>query len=357
MSDTAASTPAATTATTAASAAAPAVAAPPAPGQSLTPQAPNPIAESLLRQTDAMTDELRKAKEQVAAMQAKLKEEEEARKQSETKYAQYKAQYAEEQKAKGQEFVAALKAQLEAEGRQLSDAQAQAYLETFLDPERKNTAANLWAQHQHGIKVAASKKAAEEELRKLKEEQEELKKTIAKANGNLNQGLRTSYASAVGSAHGNNDDTVDAGVTVNASARSRAGGADGRQLAPGEVGVSKAALTELPFLRECGFSGGFTVLASNASTGDPELQALRSTVPAAPGHRLLYDPITRECNFPNSCRNWHPAIMGWLVNESGLLHSDVSNMTNVGDSKIFPNKELRVDAGMNSTVGVVNDKE
>lgn len=326
-------------------------AATPTPGQSLTPQNPNPSAESLLRQADAMTDELRKAKEAMAQMQARLAQEEEARKSTETKYAQYKAQYADEQKTKADEFVAALKAQLEAEGRSLSDAQAAAYRETFTDPERKNVAANLWAQHQHGVKVAASKKAAEEELRKLKEEQEELKKSLAKASNTMNNGLRSSYADAVSSAH--NDDTVDAGVTVTASASSRT-----RQLNAGEVAVSKAALSELPFLRECNFSGGFTVTASNAATGDPELQALRTSVQAAPGHRLLYDPLTRECNFPNSARNWHPAIMGWLINESGLVHADVSNMTVVGDSKKYPNKELRVDGGLSTTVGLVTvDKE
>jgi hypothetical protein len=118
--------------------------------------------------------------------------------------------------------------------------------------------------------------------------------------------------------------------------------------------VQAPSVPELPFLKEAGISGGFSVTASNALTGEPELRAMQSYVPVAASHGLMFDSQTKEMNFPYSMRHVHPALFGWLTGPSGLVNADVSHLTHVTDSKMFRNEEQRVDTGFSSLVTATN---
>lgn len=328
----------------------------PAPGQSVTPN-PNPSAENLLRQVDSVHSKLEETQKERSAALARAQELEAKNRAMEERLARQAKIYADKAEPMFKEWLASFEANLAAEGRPaLSEDTKAQYRQAFTDPDLEDRRSELWANHQQTVKLAASRKALEDRLKEQEAEQARLKDEVAKANQKLDSGLRSGYAetitaSARTNSANNNNDTEE--VNVTASGRARGPGAAARSLAPGEIMVAAASVAELPFLKKAGFSGGFSVTASNASTGEPEYRAMRATVRAAPSHSLLYDPETKDINFPRSIRYSHPAIFGWLMNESGLLHTDVSHMTHVTNSKEFPNLEQRVDTVMGgNTVGL-----
>lgn len=320
----------------------------PATGQTLTPAA-NPSAEQLLRQADTISQSLNEAKQREAQLLAKLKALEDDNTQTKQRWEAYKAQYASEQKPKADEYAKAFKEAAESQGQTIDEQSMKAIYATFSDPDYKHRADQMWAQHQHQLKVAASRKAEQEELRALKEKSQKLEEQLSKATQIMQSGMRSSIVDAV--SHDN--DTVDAAtVSVGASGRA-ASSAVARQLNAGECMAVKAAVPELPFLKECGFSGGFSVTASNAATGEPEYMAMRATVKAAPNHRLKFDPKTKEPNFPNSMANWFPHIWGYMTSpECGLVDAEVGHMTHITDSKKWPTKEQRVDTQFAGAIGL-----
>jgi hypothetical protein len=261
--------------------------------------------------------------------------------------------YAEKAEPMFKEWLANFESNLASEGRPaLSEETKAQYRQAFTNPDLEERRAELWANHQHNVKVTASRKALEDKLKEQELEQARLKEEVAKANQKLGSGLRAGYAETIAAA-------AEETVAVNASGgRARGPGGASQALAPGEIMVAAPSVAELPFLKKAGFSGGFSVTASNASTGEPEYRAMRSApVRAAPAHSLLRDPETKDINFPRSIRYSHPAIFGWLMNESGLLHTDVSHMTHVTNSSVFPNIEQRVDTVMGgNTVGLTATK-
>lgn len=333
-------------------------AAAPAPGASITPT-PNPAAESLLRQVDSVhtkMEELQKARAADAAraqeLEARARELEEKNRTHEARFAHQAKIYAEKAEPMFKEWLADFEKNLAAQGRPpLSEEKKAGYRQAFTHPDYESSRDELWAQHQANVQVTASRKALEEKLKEQELEQARLKEEVAKANQKLGSGLRSGYVETIAaSARNTTDETEDTNVGVTASGRARGPGGSARALAPGEIMVAAASVAELPFLKKAGFSGTFSVTASNASTGEGEYRAMRSApVRAAPEHTMLRDPESKDINFPRSIRYSHPAIFGWLMNESGLLHTDVSHMTHVTNSKEFPNIEQRVDTVMGGT--------
>jgi hypothetical protein len=327
------------------SVAAPAAAATVAPGQSITPT-PNPNAESLLRQVDSFNSKLEETQKEKALALARAEELSNRNREMEARLARHAKAYEVKAEPMYQEYIKSFEANLAAEGRPpLDEATKKQYRQAFVDPDLEERRAELWANHQQTVKLAASRKQLEDRLQQQEAEQTRLKDEVAKANQRLSSGTRSSYAEAIQA----DNETIE----VTASGRARGPGASAHALSAGEIMVAQASVSELPFLKKAGFSGTFSVMASNASTGEPEYRPLRSTVTPAPVHSLLQDTDTKNFNFPRSIRYSHPAIFGFLAAESGLLHADVSNMTYVTDSKVFPNQELRVDTAMGgATVGL-----
>jgi hypothetical protein len=318
-----------------------------APGQSVMPN-PDPKAEGLLRQVDSMNSKLEETQAREQALAAKNRE-------MEARLLRHAKAYADKAAPMYEEWIKGFEANLAAEGRPpLNEATKAQYRQAFIDPDLEDRRAELWANHQQTVKLAASRKVMEERLKEQEAEAARLKDEVAKANQKLGSGLRSGYVEtiAASAASGGANDTEET-VGVTASGRARGPGGSSRALSAGEILVNAPSVGELPFLKKEGISGGFSVTASNASTGEPEYRAMRASVMAAPPHALLHDPETKDLNFPSSMRYSHPAIFGWLMNESGLLHADVSHLTNVMDSKVFPNIEQRVDTMLGgNTVGL-----
>jgi DNA-binding transcriptional MerR regulator len=326
MADTSAPAP-----TGAAPAAPAAAAAAPAGGQSITPNA-NPSAEGLLRQADSLTEKLMETQKRLQAAEAKAAQEAEERRRAEVRWNEYSTNYAKLNQPRGEAYVK----HMEEKGVPLDDATKQMYLATFTKPEHEVHANRFWTEMQQDLKVAASRKAQDEKLAAMEAEQKRLQDALNKATQTMSNGLRANYADALAAATPGPETTS---VNVAASAGGRPA------LPPGHVFVQPPSAPELSFLREAGISGGFSVTASNATTGEPELRAMKSSVPVAASHGLMFDPESKEMNFPYSMRHVHPALFGWLAGSSGLVHADVSHLTHVTDSKIFRNEEQRVDGG------------
>lgn len=314
----------------------------PAPGQSITPNA-NPSAEGLLRQADSLTEKLLETQKQLQAAQAKAAQEAEERRKSEERWNQHVANYAAINKPRGEAYVK----HLEEKGIALDDATKQMYIKTFSMPEHEKHANQFWEGMQKDISVAASRKAQDEKLAALEAEQKRLQEALNSATNSISKGLRSNYVDALAAATPG-PETSTIGVS--------ASGANRTTLPPGHVMVQAPSVQELPFLKEAGISGGFSVTASNAATGEMELWAMQSSVMAAPSHGLMFDPMTKEMNFPYSMRHVHPALFGWLSGDSGLAHADVSHLTHVTNSKLFPNEEQRVDTGFSSLTAVPVNK-
>lgn len=340
---------------TAAAAAAPTTAAASsvAPGQSVTPT-PNPNAEGLLRQVDSMNSKLEETQKEKAALQAREQALAAKNREMEERLARHAKAYADKAAPMYEEWIKGFEANLAAEGRPpLSEPTKAQYRQAFVDPDLEDRRAELWANHQQTVKLAASRKVMEDRLKEQEAESNRLKEEVAKANQKLGSGLRSGYVETIAASAASRDNDTEETVGVTASGRARGPGGSARALSAGEIMVNAPSVGELPFLKKEGVSGGFSVTASNASTGEPEYRAMRATVMAAPPHALLRDPETKDLNFPSSMRYSHPAIFGWLMNESGILHADVSHLTNVMDSKMFPNIEQRVDTMLGgNTVGL-----
>jgi hypothetical protein len=328
------------------------------PGQSVTPT-PNPSAENLLRQADSISLKLEQTQKEKADALARAQELSETNRIMKDRLDRQAKIYADRAEPMYQEWLKQFEASLTAEGRPpLSEETKKQYRQAFTDPDLEDRRAELWASHQQTVKLAASRKALEDRIKEQDAEQARLKDEVAKANQKLGNGLRAGYVEAITASAGTGANDTEETVAVTASGgRARGPGASARALAPGEIMVQAASMAELPFLKKAGFSGGFSVTASNASTGEPEYRAMRGTVMAAPAHSLLHDPQTKDLNFPRSIRYSHPAIFGWLTTESGLLQADVSHMTSVMNSSVFPNIEQRVDTAMGGhTVGLAVPK-
>ena len=328
-------------------AAAPAAAASaPSGGQSITPT-PNPSAEGLLRQADSLTEKLLDTQKQLQAAQAKAAQEAEERRKSEaarveaeSRWKQYSDNYAKSNASRAEAYIK----HIEDKGITLDDATKAMYVGTFTKPEHEAHASRFWNEMQADIKVAASRKAQDEKLAAMEAEQKRLQEQLLAANNAMAKGLRSNYVDALTAA-------TPGPETINVAASAAGSSGSGRPALPaGHVLVQAPSVPELPFLKEAGISGGFSVTASNAMTGEAELRAMQSSVLAAPSHGLMFDSLTKEANFPYSMRHVHPALFGWLTNESGLIHADVSHLTHVTNSKLpgFQNEEQRVDTGFSS---------
>lgn len=302
---------------------------------SITPT-PNPAAEGLLRQADSMAEKLAESQKQLKALESRLAEEEKQRKEKEALLAVHAENYRKLQLPKAEAVIKHLEEKMAAEGRTLDEKTKEMYRNTFANPQHEQHAERMFTEFQHDVKVAASRKAQDEKMAALEAEQKRLQEALNKATQTLSAGLssRATYVDALAAANPGPE-------TVNVAAS--AGGRPA--LPPGHVMTALPHAAELPFLKEAGVSGTFSITASNALTGEPELRAMQTSVLAARGHGLLINPDTKNENFPNSMRNVHPALFGWLMNSSGLVDANVDHLTHVTDSKLFPNQEQRVDGG------------
>jgi hypothetical protein len=111
---------------------------------------------------------------------------------------------------------------------------------------------------------------------------------------------------------------------------------------------------DIPWLREEGFATTISVNASSTGGGaNGEFRPLRETIEAAPMHRHFIDPITKQPQLQNSMRFHYPATFAWFSNESCMLDGrDMSHLTYLTKSKVFPDEERRVDQVFGSNVGL-----
>ena len=348
MADSAAA--AASSGPTTAPAAAAASSGPVSGGQSITPNA-NPSAEGLLRQADSLTEKLMETQKQLQLAQTKAAQEAEERRKAEERWQQYSNNYANSNKGRGEAYIK----HIEGKGVALDDATKQMYMATFTKPEHEPHANRFWSEMQADVQVAASRKAQDEKLAAMEVEQKRLQDQLREATNAINKGLRSNYADALAAA----TPGPEAASTLSVAASAATG--SGRPAIPaGHVMVQAPTAIELPFLKEAGVSGGFSVTASAATGGgEPDyLRAMLSSVPMAPNHGLAkFDPHTNNMNLEHSMRVYHPALFHWLAGSSGLLHANVDHLTHVTDSKMFRNEEQRVDTGFSSLAAApVNSK-
>lgn len=316
--------------------------------QSITPNA-NPSAEGLLRQADSLTEKLMETQKQLQAAQTKAAQEAEERRKSDERWQQYSNNYANSNKARGEAYIK----HIEGKGVALDDATKQMYMATFTKPEHETHANRFWSEMQADVQVAASRKAQDEKLAAMEAEQKRLQEQLREATNAITKGLRSNYVDALAAATPGPEAST---VSVAASA----GSTNSRPAIPaGHVMVQAPTAIELPFLKEAGVSGGFSVVASkDGATEDYDLRAMLSSVPMAPNHGLAkFDPHTNSPNLEHSMRVYHPALFHWLAGSSGLLHANVDHLTHVTDSKMFRNEEQRVDTGFSSLAAApVNTK-
>lgn len=319
-------------------------------GQSITPNA-NPSAEGLLRQADSLTEKLMETQKQLQLAQTKAAQEAEERRKAEERWQQYSNNYANSNKGRGEAYIK----HIEGKGVALDDATKQMYMATFTKPEHEPHANRFWSEMQADVQVAASRKAQDEKLAAMEAEQKRLQDQLREATNAISKGLRSNYADALAASVPGPESANTLSVAASAAAGS------GRPVIPaGHVMVQAPTAIELPFLKEAGVSGGFSVTASATAGGDePDyLRAMLSSVPMAPNHGLAkFDPHTNNMNLEHSMRVYHPALFHWLAGSSGLLHANVDHLTHVTDSKMFRNEEQRVDTGFSSLAAApVNSK-
>lgn len=301
--------------TTSTSAAAPAPAASAQQQQSLTPQA-NPEAEGLLKQADMLKEQ------QTEAVKALEKErlEKEAMAKKLAYYEQKAAKEAEEyrvaQEPKYKEYIEELQVTA---GKKLDEAKLKQYHTLFTNPQFKDDADVMFAQHKEMVELRASKKQHLEELAKERAEKAKLNETVSKASMQVNS-MRKSYVEASAAAAGGAEERKQVSVSASLNAN--------------EIMCADPSVAELPFLQKYGYSNNVDVNASAASGPYGGVKPIRKSVIAAREHPLLYDE-DGEMNFPNSARYHNPTFFAWMVNEAPLDKVDLSDYVSINASKSF----------------------
>ena len=157
---------------------------------------------------------------------------------------------------------------------------------------------------------------------KMQRERDQLRETQNKLTQSFNgpNATRASYAQALA--------VPDLSSAVNASAQgymtkeasvNASGGGGGGGFALNEImGVAPSATEKaFGFLQEYNFPVELGVRASGGGG-----KQLRMSMPAAPEHSLLLDPITGERQFPASMRYHSPHLFSRYVNDRSYLDGD-----------------------------------
>jgi len=259
-------------------------------------------AGEILRQADLLQQQNAQLAAELAYFRAeKAKQEQEYGKEREPQLKQY-VEYLERKSGKP----------MDAEEKRINER-------VFSKPEYKKEADRRWQEFQDNISVAASLKQREEELAVLRAERDQLREAQNKLSATLGpSATRASYAQALS--------VPDMSSAVNASAQgyltkeasvNASGGVGG--LALNEImGVAPSATEKaFGFLQEYNFPVEMGVRASGGGG-----KQLRMSMPVAPEHSLLLDPITGERQFPASMRYHSPHLFSRYVNDRSYLDGD-----------------------------------
>ena len=284
-------------------------------GAGITPQS-NPEAEGLLKQADMLKEQQTEA---VKALEKERAEKEAIAKELaffRQKAAKEAEEYRVAQEPKYEEFIK----ELEITAGKLSDEKKKQYHSALTNPNFKEDAAIMLAQHKEMVELRASKKKQEEELAKERAEKAKLNETVAKASQQVS-GMRKSYVEASAAAAA---EPVRKEVSVTAS------------LNANEIMCADPSVAELPFLQKFGYSNNVDVNASAGAASGPfgGIKPIRKSVMAAREHSLLYDE-DGEMNFPNSARYHNPAFFAWMVNEAPMDKVELSDYVSINASKSF----------------------
>jgi hypothetical protein len=289
-------------------------------------------AADLLKQADALKEQLGARDKTMAEMQARLAA-------FEAREAAERKAYADAQAPRLQEYI---KASEERHG-PMSDADKKSYEAAFTDPRFKATGERFWKEHQSTQELAASKKKQEDELKALKEEARRNAETLASMSQKLGS-ARASIAQAVA--------PELTAAEVEASARDAAElRRPTRARLSDMMEVTAPAGEEIGWLREAGFQvGERDVNASSRAALGLERELLRE-VPAAPAHRQMLD-AEGELMFPASARYHNPTVFGWLAQQSGVMaDTDLTQHVTIDATKSGILEEKRVDGIRSRAIG------
>jgi hypothetical protein len=216
----------------------------------------------------------------------------------------------------------------ETTGSPLGDESKRKYYNLFTSPENAEEVDRMTQVMQRTVNLTASKKAADEELARIKADHAKLLDTVSKASQKMVGGggggnMRAAYAEAVA---GNNSSAADVDAEVTASRNH-----DDSQRRGRDMFKSTRAPTaiESEWLADYGFSSDVTVAASaNGRTMRP----LPTSFPQAPEHDLLY--VDGERQFEYSMRYFNPDLFGMAVSTANARPSLLAELTNVSINEI-----------------------
>lgn len=259
-------------------------------------------AAEILRQADLLKQRNAAVEQENAALAAEVKAYR-AHKEEQDK------RFAEEREPQYNEYVKHLEAK---KGGPLDEKQKSVLRAAFCKPEYKQDGDRMWGEYQDAMAVMASKKSLEQELAAMRAERDKLLETQSKLTQSLGpSATRASYASAVA--------VPDmAAVTAGAAASGVTKEVGGGGLALNEIMGAAPSATEVQmgFLQEYCFPTEFGVRASSAGG-----KQLRSSVPAAPEHGLLYDKYGDKTH-PASMRWNAPHLFAFYANNRSYLDGD-----------------------------------
>jgi len=294
-------------------------AAAPAGGSIMPPNNQNEAAERLLTQNDNLARDLAEFRKKEKDLADKLAEQDKRLAFYAQKEAEEANAYKQAQMPKAEEYIRTAEEQT---GKPLTEVEKKQYISAFTNPRFKADADRLYAQHEHHVKVTASKKEAEENLKKLRDENMKLAETLAKAAKGVSN-MRSTFA-----------DVVDVGASKAAPQHESLPDSNRRDThsAPAagelaEIMCSRPSPIEEYVLKELGFLGGapniYGEVHVNASRAGDNGGLVRSVL-AARDHRTGFvDGDMGGAPSAGGMRDKYPHIFGWYANESGLLDRNV----------------------------------
>lgn len=301
---------------------------------------PRADAQELLKQADLL-------KEANAEKDRRLKEMEAALKANQAENAKFReadaeraAKYAEQHMPEYEEYVKTLE---DIEGQPMDESLKESYKQTFTNPAFEKGRKSMWAMHQRGVEVAASKKAAEESLAAALDKNKKLNSAVGKAtNAIVSAHKREEIVTTLSPEQAENAMDYDASKRKEVDVTASRG-----VLEPGQIMMAAPHAKEFAFLQQYGFGPQqTTVTASGEAVGyAPVQRRAPMKLYEPPVHNRFFDSETGECNFPNSARNYesgkrHFAFM--CDSRLDLANRDLSTMVSLVAAR---NETVRKDAG------------
>lgn len=297
----------------------PAANVPPSGASAMPSAGANRVAEGLLAQTDILKDDSQRKSEALQRM-------EQRNAYLEAQMAKQLQSYRAKQLPKLEQYIKEIE---ETTGTPLGEESKKKYYNLFTSPDNEEEVERMTQVMQRTVNLVASKKAADEELARMKADHATLVETMSKVSQKMGGGvnMRQAYAEAVSGNSASGTDQNQKQVEIAAS-RTR-DDSQRRTNARSMFSPHNPTAKEAEWLAEFGYANTTDVnIAASSDNGVQSLRPLPTSFPKPATHQLLYTK-EGEKQFPYSMREYNEDLFGVALQQKDARPDVLNELTYV----------------------------